>query len=176
MHGASPGSCFFRSMILPKLNLTPGKIRAMVPVFREGGSAEMQGVTSGMRMGAGGGKGWGGEAEMPRLLVLGLTRSGLKVCFSSRRAEVAEADRDLLSTHLSDKRVLVFSGGSDSKESACNAGDCLQYRKPRFDPWVRKIPWRRKWAPTPVLLAWRIPRTEEPGRLQSMGSQELDMT
>ena len=25
-------------------------------------------------------------------------------------------------------------------------------------------------------LAWRIPRTEEPGRLQSIGSQELDMT
>ena len=22
----------------------------------------------------------------------------------------------------------------------------------RFDPWVRKIPWRRKWQPTPVLL------------------------
>ena len=25
-------------------------------------------------------------------------------------------------------------------------------RGPRFDPWVRKIPWRRKWQPTPVLL------------------------
>ena len=25
-------------------------------------------------------------------------------------------------------------------------------------------------------LAWRIPWTEEPGRLQSMGLQELDMT
>ena len=24
------------------------------------------------------------------------------------------------------------------------------------------------------ILAWRIPRTEEPGRLQSMGLQELD--
>lgn len=61
MHGASPGSCFFRSTILPKLNLTPGKIRAMVPVFREGGGAEMQGVTSGMSMGAGGeGLGRGG--------------------------------------------------------------------------------------------------------------------
>ena len=24
--------------------------------------------------------------------------------------------------------------------------------RPRFDPWVRKIPWRRKWQPTPVLL------------------------
>ena len=21
-----------------------------------------------------------------------------------------------------------------------------------FDPWVRKIPWRRKWQPTPVFL------------------------
>jgi len=23
---------------------------------------------------------------------------------------------------------------------------------PEFDPWVRKIPWRRKWQPTPVFL------------------------
>ena len=26
------------------------------------------------------------------------------------------------------------------------------------------------------ILAWSIPWTEEPGRLQSMGSQELDMS
>ena len=32
------------------------------------------------------------------------------------------------------------------KESAC------QCRRPGFDPWVRKIPWRRKWQPTPVFL------------------------
>ena len=25
-------------------------------------------------------------------------------------------------------------------------------RRHRFDPWVRKIPWRRKWQPTPVFL------------------------
>ena len=25
-------------------------------------------------------------------------------------------------------------------------------RKPRFSPWVRKIPWRRAWLPTPVFL------------------------
>ena len=24
--------------------------------------------------------------------------------------------------------------------------------RPRFDPWVRKIPWRRKWQPTLVFL------------------------
>ena len=29
---------------------------------------------------------------------------------------------------------------------------CLQCRRPGFDPWVRKIPWRRKWQSTPVLL------------------------
>ena len=27
---------------------------------------------------------------------------------------------------------------------------CLQYRRLRFDPEVRKIPWRREWLPTPV--------------------------
>ena len=29
---------------------------------------------------------------------------------------------------------------------------CLQCRRPEFNPWVRKIPWRRKWQPTPVFL------------------------
>ena len=38
----------------------------------------------------------------------------------------------------------------------------------QVDPWVRKIPWRRKWQPTSSTLAWRIPWTEEPGGLQSM--------
>ena len=50
---------------------------------------------------------------------------------------------------------------------------CLQCRRPEFDPWVGKIPWRRKWQPTPSILAWKIPWTEEPGRLQSMGSQRV---
>ena len=29
---------------------------------------------------------------------------------------------------------------------------CLECGRPGFDPWVGKIPWRRKWQPTPVLL------------------------
>ena len=39
-----------------------------------------------------------------------------------------------------------FPGGSDSK------GVCLQCGRPGFNPWVGKIPWRRKWQPTPALL------------------------
>ena len=29
---------------------------------------------------------------------------------------------------------------------------CLQCRKRGFDSWVRKIPWSRKWQPTPIFL------------------------
>ena len=43
------------------------------------------------------------------------------------------------------------------------------------ETWVRspgwKIPWRRAWQPTPVFLPGESPGTEEPGGLQSMGSQ-----
>ena len=47
---------------------------------------------------------------------------------------------------------------------------------PGFDPWVGKIPWRREWQPTPVLLPGESPWTEEPGRLQLMGSQRVRHT
>ena len=45
-----------------------------------------------------------------------------------------------------------FLGGSLSKESACNARDHLQCRRLGFNPWVRKMPWIRKWGVTTVFL------------------------
>ena len=56
------------------------------------------------------------------------------------------------------------------KNLLANAGDT---RDRRFNPWVRKIPWRRAWQPTPVFLPGESPWTEEPGGLQSMGSQRV---
>ena len=38
----------------------------------------------------------------------------------------------------------------------------------------RKIPWRRKMANHSSILVWKIPWTEEPGRLQSMGSPRVE--
>ena len=35
------------------------------------------------------------------------------------------------------------------KESACQS---RRWKRQEFDPWVAKIPWRRKWEPTPVFL------------------------
>ena len=44
----------------------------------------------------------------------------------------------------------------------------------KFNPWVGKIPWNRKWQPHSSILAWGIPWTEEPGRLRSMESQRVE--
>ena len=48
-----------------------------------------------------------------------------------------------------------------------------QCRRCRFNPWVGKIPWKRKWQPIPVFLPGKIPRTEKPGGLQNTGSQKV---
>ena len=50
------------------------------------------------------------------------------------------------------------------KNPPANAGD-------GGDPWVGKVPWRRKYQPTPVFLLGKTPWMEQPGGLQSMGSQ-----
>ena len=72
---------------------------------------------------------------------------------------------------------LPFPGGTSGKEPACQ---CKRQKRHRFDPWVGKIPWGRKWQNTEThssILAWRIPWTEEPGRLHNpWGRKELDVT
>ena len=55
-----------------------------------------------------------------------------------------------------------FPGGSEDKESACNAGDL---------GW--EDPLEEGMATCSRILAWRIPGTEEPGWLQSIGSQRI---
>ena len=72
---------------------------------------------------------------------------------------------------ISYKLFRDFSAVSVVKnESLC------QCRRHRFDSWVGRILWRRKWQPTPVFLLGKMLRTEESGGLQSMSCKELDMT
>ena len=42
-----------------------------------------------------------------------------------------------------------FPGGTSRKEPTCQ---CRRHQRLRFNPWVRKIPWRRAWQLTPVFL------------------------
>ena len=43
----------------------------------------------------------------------------------------------------------------------------------RFDPWIKKIPLEEEMAAYSSILAKKIPWTEEPGRLQSIGAQRV---
>ena len=50
------------------------------------------------------------------------------------------------------------------------AYQCRGHERHRFDPWVRKIPWRRQWQPTPAFL----PGESHGQRLQSWSCKESD--
>ena len=58
-----------------------------------------------------------------------------------------------------------FPDGSDSEESACNAGDSGLIPG-------QEDPLERGMETHSSILAWRIPWTEEPGGLQFMGHEE----
>ena len=60
--------------------------------------------------------------------------------------------------------------GFSGKECAC------QCRRPGFDPWVRKIPWRRKWQPTPVFLPGKPHGQRSLASYRPWGHKESDMT
>ena len=62
-----------------------------------------------------------------------------------------------------------LSGGSDSKESTCSAGD-----------WVRSLgwedPWRRKWQPTPIFLPGEFHGQRSLVNYNPWGCEESDTT
>ena len=60
-------------------------------------------------------------------------------------------------------------GGSDGRV-------CLQCVRPRFDPWVGKIHWRREWLPTPVLLPEEFHEQRSLVGYSLWGCKELDTT
>ena len=69
-------------------------------------------------------------------------------------------------SQLVKSQLVGFPSGLDSKESACNAGD------PGTIPGSGRSP-KKEMATYSIILAWKIPWTEEPSGLQSMGSQRV---
>ena len=53
---------------------------------------------------------------------------------------------------------------------------CLQFGRPGLNPWVGKIPWRRKWQPTPVFLPGESHRQRNLVGYNPWGPKELDTT
>ena len=48
--------------------------------------------------------------------------------------------------------------------------------RPRFDPWIRKIPWSRTWQPTPVFLPGEFHGQRSLAGYSPWGHKESDMT
>ena len=68
---------------------------------------------------------------------------------------------------------LGFSGGTSSKEPAGQRRRC---KRRGCDPWVRKIPWRRAWQPTPVFLPGESHGQRSLAGYSPWGRKESDLT
>ena len=69
-----------------------------------------------------------------------------------QRRQVKESRKDslgLVAVLGCDGPQWGLSGGASDKEPICQ---CRRCKRQGIDPWVRKIPWRRKWQPTPEFL------------------------
>ena len=77
---------------------------------------------------------------------------------------------------MSDASYLMFSFSSGFSGLTWwfrRKRNCLQFKRPRFDPWVGKIPWSIVETDSSI-VAWKIPWSEEPGGLQSRGLQRVE--
>ena len=63
-----------------------------------------------------------------------------------------------------------FPGGTVVKNPPAKA------ERLRFDPWVGKILWRRKWQPAPVFLPGKFHRQRSLAGYRPWGHKELDIT
>ena len=83
-----------------------------------------------------------------RLLIF-LSAILIAACASSSLAHVHVHTCTRTHTHTHTHAHVDFPGGARGKESICQ---CRRGKRHGFDPWVGKIPWRRKWEPTLLFL------------------------
>ena len=67
----------------------------------------------------------------------------------------------------------LVPGGDSGKEPTCQCRKCKRYG---FDPWVRKIPWRRAWQPSPVFFPGKSYGKKSLVDYSTWGPKESDMT
>ena len=70
-----------------------------------------------------------------------------------------------------------FPSGSAVKYLPAVYPACLRrHQRHRFDPWVGKIPWKRKWQPSPVFLPGKSHGPRSLGGYNLWGRKESDTT
>ena len=68
---------------------------------------------------------------------------------------------------------MLFHCHTSGKESTCQR---RRRKRFRFNPWVGKIPWSRKWQPTPVFLPRKFQGQRNLAGYSPWGHRESDMT
>ena len=86
------------------------------------------------------------------------------------QSELSMAKGQRFSTEFSAATWATVGFFISGKEPAC------QCRRHRFDSWVGKIPWRRKWQPTPIFLPGESHRQRSLEGYRPWGCKELDTT
>ena len=74
------------------------------------------------------------------------------------------------------KRMCIqkhFPGGTSGKEPTCQ---CRRHRRCEFNSWIGKIPWKRKWQPTPVFLPRKFHGQRSLASDSPWGCKESDAT
>ena len=84
----------------------------------------------------------------------------------------------IIYSHAEDRKTNMkwswgFLDGVDGKESTCQ---CRRHRRLKFDPWVRKILWSRKWQTTLLFLSEKLHGQRGLVGYSLWGCKELDMT
>ena len=73
--------------------------------------------------------------------------------------------------------VVIVSGGQQNSSVKNKGAQKVKNLLAMQDTWVQSLgqedPLEKGMATHSSILAWEIPRTDEPGRLQSMGSQRV---
>ena len=78
-----------------------------------------------------------------------------------------------ISTNTDYTAIIGLLRWHSGKESTCQ---CRRCKRCEFNPWVRKIPWRRKWQPIPVFLSGKSHGQRSLAGYNPCGHKESDMT
>ena len=84
--------------------------------------------------------------EFQNMILWAVSTSTVKRLASTTWLPAASQD---VSLHIHICNEMGFPGATSGKEPTCQFRRC---KRNRFDLWVGKMPWWRKWKPTPVFL------------------------
>ena len=83
------------------------------------------------------------------------------------------AQYPLMWLYLEIESLYMITRWHSDTNSACH---CRRLRRCRFDPWARKIPWRREWQPTPISLSGKSHGQRNLARYSPRSCKQLDTT